>query len=114
MGSVIIMTELKATPVHSRFKFAFSASDQYGTCLSVKDGEMPLESWTLCSEEALGQTISEVVALLQPREDDFYHKRYRYSFLVNLYGTHENSLAPARYVPYSMNLSVAQKTDERA
>lgn len=51
----------KATLVNSRFNFAFSANNQYGTCLSANDEETTLESWTLGSEEALGQTIPGVV-----------------------------------------------------
>lgn len=44
-----------------RINFVFSGNGRYGTSLRTSDEDVALESWTLVSEEARGQTIPDVV-----------------------------------------------------
>ncbi len=46
--------------ISGRCNFALSENGRYGTCLGTNDIDLTLESWTLTSEEARGQTISDV------------------------------------------------------
>jgi hypothetical protein len=49
-----------ALVIPSRSNFVFSENGRYGTCLRTNDEALILESWTLTSEEARGQTVPDV------------------------------------------------------